>query len=112
MSGVRLADMSNVFSVRHVNTEPGADSGPFCPPAGFEGGAADYMLLIRSRFQNDRQHRVRFASYARSYSRNLPVVISGPYRRVAMAALKKITLKLFPKPEDFFSQEEYAGLSN
>lgn len=93
----REVEMGGIFSTRHINTCPGADTGPFCPPDGFTGGPAEYMQLIRERLNCDRTHGVKLASYARSFRRGFPCEITGPYDKVARAALKKITITLFPE---------------
>lgn len=97
--------MSGVFDVSRIDTNPGADTGPFCPPENFSGGPAEYMHMIRIRFTTDRSYAVRFASYARQYRRNFPLEIEGPYAMVARAALRKVIASVFPPSEAIVSEE-------
>jgi hypothetical protein len=38
--------------MKRISTQPG-ESGPFAPPAGWDGDSEDYRELIRERYRND-----------------------------------------------------------
>lgn len=69
-----------VLNSSKVDTTPGVNADdPFCPPAGFEGSAEEYMALCRYRIK-DLMYGQRMISISRFAARpSNPIEIKGPY---------------------------------
>jgi hypothetical protein len=70
--------MQGVFDSSEVDTTPGADECcPFSPPAGWEGGRAEYFELMRARYRVvvHFQRMEVTAMFARKY----PFQAKGPF---------------------------------
>ncbi len=91
-----------VLDLARVNTNPGVDpDDPYCPPAGFAGGSAEYLALLRER-SKDPMHGQRMLVAAHYAARPASEVqrlteIRGPFAREAeqtIAALNAMPIQL------------------
>lgn len=80
----------NTFDPLVIDTSPGAQAvSPFAPPAGFAGGAGDYLSLLRFRCRLG-DHLERFESHVQAYQDGQPIQFTGPFIAEAMLVLSKL----------------------
>lgn len=77
-----------------VETTPGAATGPFTPPAGFEGDEREFVLLMRQRYDSleyGQQMRVMVKQQIRC--KDYELRFTGPYAEKAKALVNYLVRK-------------------
>ena len=82
---------SSSQNLAQVDTHPGA-TGPFAPPADWDGDAVAYLQLMRQRYRHPgiAQQMVVTARMYRGESRSEQVELEGPWAEEAQKILRSV----------------------
>jgi len=74
-----------------IDTQPGCESSPFSPPAGFSGDRKSYYALMLDRWTSDLENAQRISAIVRRYrSGHFETRFTGPFAREAKAIVERL----------------------
>lgn len=85
-----MANKPYTFDPLTVVTTPGGNHlDPFSPPSDFQGGAGEYMLLMRRRYKNPEYSRY-LRDHVVAYKAGSQLTFEGPFASEALLILARI----------------------